>query len=187
MTCRCITPPGCSPACISASRTWHKGLNGLFFLRDFRLLDAAGKERITATSSWVVIDTETRRLVRPEHLKHLLEAEGEVESAIADPAPKTVFPESPEAEAAGEHTVTYADIDILGHTNNARYMVWAMDALPYDLTSARRVSEFFIQFNKETRPGSTVELFRCREDADTWYVDGRQEGKSVFTVKIVFS
>ena len=169
-------------------RTWHKGLNGLFFLRDFRLLDAAGKERITATSSWVVIDTETRRLVRPEHLRHLLEAEGEVESAIADPAPKTVFPESPEAEAAGEHTVTYADIDILGHTNNARYMVWAMDALPYELTSARRVSEFFIQFNKETRPGSTVELFRCRgEDADIWYVDGRQEGKSVFTVKIVFS
>jgi hypothetical protein len=65
-------------------------------------------------------------------------------------------------------------------------MVWAMDALPYELTSARRVKEFFIQFNKETLPGSTVSLFRCQEGPDTWYVDGRQEGRSVFTVKILF-
>lgn len=166
-------------------RTWHKGLNGLFFLRDFRLLDATGKERITATSSWVVIDTETRRLVRPDHLQEVLAAGGSEESAIAEPAPKTVFPEGP-AEAVGEHVVTYADVDILGHTNNARYMVWAMDALPYELTAARRVQEFFLQFNKETRPGTAVALFRCREGEDTWYIDGRQEGKSVFTVKIVF-
>ena len=65
-------------------------------------------------------------------------------------------------------------------------MVWAMDALPYELTSARRVRAFFLQFNKETRPGTSVALFRRQEGEDTWYVDGRQEGRSVFTVKIVF-
>ena len=38
--------------------TWHKGFDGLFFLRDFSLRDESGRERVTATSSWIIIDTE---------------------------------------------------------------------------------------------------------------------------------
>ena len=51
--------------------TWHKGADGLFYLRDFFLQDAAGNCLVTGTSSWVVIDEETRRLVRPEELQVL--------------------------------------------------------------------------------------------------------------------
>ena len=67
-----------------------------------------------------------------------------------------------------------------------RIRVTREDRARGELTAARRVREFFLQFNKETRPGTAVALFRCREGEDTWYIDGRQEGKSVFTVKIVF-
>lgn len=168
-------------------RTWHKGLSGLFFLRDFRLLDATGAPCITATSSWVIIDTDTRRLVRPERLQHLLQTQDAVESAISEPAPKIVFPETDAAELALTHTVAYSDVDILGHTNNARYMVWAMDALPYDLTAARRVREVFIQFNKETTPGTAVELYRFQENEDCWWVDVRADGRSACCLKIVFA
>ena len=42
--------------------TWHKGLNRLFFLRDFLVTDAGGYERIKATTSWLVLNLETRRL-----------------------------------------------------------------------------------------------------------------------------
>ena len=90
---------------------------------------------------------------------------------------------------AGEHKVVYSDVDIIGHTNNARYMVWAMDCLDYETVSGRRVKDLFINFNKETTPGTVVRLFRLQTEEDgapVFYVEGRVEGKSAFCVKMVF-
>ena len=49
-------------------QTWHKGLNRLFFLRDFVITDNEGKERVKATTSWLVLNLETRKLVRDPKL-----------------------------------------------------------------------------------------------------------------------
>ena len=210
-TCMSTTWPGCCPGCISISRippsggppqwrdhvtlyTWHKGADGLFYLRDFFLQDADGNRLVTCTSSWVVIDERTRRLVRPEELQDKLST-GDVDDAIAERAPKVAMPRvvrqahQPEPEPAGEHTVVYSDLDIIGHTNNARYMVWAMDCIDYETVSGRRVRDAYINFNKETTPGTTVQLFRLKTEEDgalVWYVEGRVDGKSAFCVKLVF-
>ena len=168
--------------------TWHKGVDGLFFLRDFYLQDAAGSRLVTCTSSWVVIDERTRRLVRPEELQDKLNT-GCVEDAIAERAPKVAMPRGAEPEPAGAHTVLYSDIDIIGHTNNARYMVWAMDCIDYETASGRRVRDAYVNFNKETIPGDAVELFRLRTEEEgnlVYYVEGRVDGKSAFCVKLVF-
>lgn len=165
--------------------TWHKGLDGLYFLRDFFMDDENGSHLITCTTSWVIIDETTRRLVRPETLEHLLKVEGPVDSAIAEPCPKTTLPRGSEPEHTGSHTVSYSDIDIIGHTNNVRYVVWAMDALPYTLTSTKRPKDLYISFIKETTPGQQVELYRLQTE-EGWYVEGRVDDKAVFCVKLVF-
>ena len=80
-------------------------------------------------------------------------------------------------------------MDIIGHTNNARYMVWAMDSIDYETASACRVKDVYINFNKETTPGTSVQLYRLKTEEDgalVWYVEGRVEGKSAFCVKMVF-
>ena len=169
--------------------TWHKGADGLFYLRDFYLQGADGSHLVTCTSSWVVIDEQTRRLVRPEELQDLLNVGRGLEDAIEERAPKVVMPRGAEPELAGEHTVAYSDIDIIGHTNNARYMVWAMDCLDFEAVSARRVRDVYINFNKETTPGTTVQLFRLHAEEDgtpVSYVEGRVDGKPAFCVKLVF-
>ena len=169
--------------------TWHKGADGLFYLRDFYLQDPLGNRLVTATSSWVVIDERTRRLVRPEDLQDLMGLDDKVDDAIEERAPKVAMPRGMEPEPAGEHTVVYSDVDIIGHTNNARYMVWAMDCIDYETASTRRVRDVYINFNKETTPGSTVQLFRLKTEEDgnlVWYVEGRVDGKSAFCVKMVF-
>jgi len=162
--------------------TWHKGANGLFFLRDFLLLNEDGERCISATSSWVVIDEQTRRLVRPEDLSQLLQLDYEVEDAIAEPAPKVSLPKGEDAEPAGEHRVAYSDIDLIGHTNNARYAVWAMDCLPVE-EAAKPFKDLYINFNKETLAEETVQLFRLRQE-DGWYVEGRVDGKSCFVLQL---
>lgn len=164
--------------------TWHKGAEGLFYLRDFDLQDTAGNHLVRGTSSWVVMNEETRRLVRPEELSGLLGLDGPVDDAIAEPAPKVVFPRDVEPEAAGEHIVSYSDIDIIGHTNNVRYMVWAMDHIPPE-DAMKPVSDVWINFNKETTLGDRIELFRIRQDS-SWYVEGRCSGKSCFVARIDF-
>ena len=170
--------------------TWHKGADGLFYLRDFYLQDKDGNRLVTGTSSWVVIDEQTRRLVRPEELQERLGTDGCVmEDAIAERAPKVTMPRGAEPEPAGEHTVAYSDVDIIGHTNNARYMVWAMDCIDFETASTRRVRDLYINFNKETTPGTCVQLFRLKTEEDgalVWYVEGRVDGKPAFCVKMVF-
>ena len=164
--------------------TWHKGGSGLFYLRDFELMGPDGALAVSATSSWVVIDERTRRFVRPEDLPATLAPDYEVDHAIEEPSPKVVFPKGTEPEAAGEHIVTYSDIDIVGHTNNARYVVWAMDCLPLEVALAP-MKDLYINFNKETTAGEAVQLFRLRE-GNTWYVEGRVDGKSCFVVKMKY-
>ena len=161
--------------------TWHKGASGLFYLRDFQLLNAEGDIAVAATTSWVVMDERTRRLVRPEDLQHLLQVE-QADNAIAEPAPKITLPK--EMEPAGEHIVTASEIDINRHTNNARYVAWAVDSLPPD-DAVRPVKEFCINFNKETKEGECVQLQR-RRDGNDWLVEGRLDGKSCFAVKLGF-
>ncbi len=164
--------------------TWHKGSGGLFYLRDFDMQGENGEHLVTATSSWVVMNEETRRLVRPEEMEHLLSVDGPVDDAIAEPAPKLQEPKGMEMEPAGEHTVSYSDIDLIGHTNNVRYMVWAMDHIPKDEVFAQ-VKDVYINFNKETTLGQTISIFRLKTD-NSWWIEGRFEGKSCFTVRIDF-
>ena len=100
--------------------TWHKGLEGLFFLRDFRMEDETGKERIACTSSWLVVDAQTHRLMRSDRLENMVQPHTQSpDNAIEVSCPKVQLPRGIEAEKVGEHRVSYSDLDILGHTNNA--------------------------------------------------------------------
>ena len=167
--------------------TWHKGLNRLFFLRDFILTDKGGKERVKATTSWLVMNLETRRLVRDPGLME----DGTVctENALETPADKVQMPKDMEPEHVIDHVVAYSDIDTNAHANNAMYMQWAMDAVGYELTSTRPVKWFTINFNHETKAGDAVSMYRViveKEDGLHVFVEGRMAEVSAFCVEIVF-
>ena len=167
--------------------TWHKGLERLFFLRDFILTDKEGNECIKATSSWLVLNLDTRRLVRDLHLMD----EGTTcsDNALEVPAGKVQMPKDIEASFVMDHIVSYSDVDLLGHTNNAMYMHWAMDAMDYSLVSDRQVRELTINFNHETKAGETVRIYRAeveREDGLHIFVEGKVENVSSFCVEFIF-
>ena len=167
--------------------TWHKGANRLFFLRDFIMTDKEGKERVKATTSWLVLNLETRRLVRDP----MLMEEGTVctENVIETPADKVQMPKDVPAELVLEHAVAYSDVDMNNHTNNAMYMQWAMDAVDYETASTKAVKEITINFNRETKAGDVVAIYRAcveKEDGLHVYVEGKVEDASSFCVEIIF-
>ena len=167
--------------------TWHKGFNRLFFLRDFVMTDNQGRERVKATTSWLVLDLQDRSMVRDPELVE----DGTIctENALETPADRVRMPRDVEPEAVHEHVVGYSDVDMLGHANNAMYMQWAMDAVDYEIASRRPVKEFTINFNHEIKAGEKVTLYRAcadKEDGLHVYVEGRTETASSFCVEIIF-
>ncbi len=167
--------------------TWHKGFNRLFFLRDFVMTDKEGRERVKATTSWLVLNLETRSMVRDPELVE----EGTVcsDNAIENQADKVRMPRDVEAVPVYSRVVGYSDVDMLGHANNAMYMQWAMDAVDYELASAKPVKEFTINFNHEIKAGEKVTLYRAcvqKEDALHVFIEGKTETASSFCVEIIF-
>ncbi len=175
--------------------TWHKGLDGLFFLRDFELrnygdtdLSDKSKALVLCTSSWIVMNVETRRLVRSEEVLNMVPETTQCQdSAIKTPCGKIVIPKNAPEEEVGCHKASYSDIDVIGHTNNARYVVWAMDSLDYKEIANNRVKSLCINFIKETKPEEEVRIFRSfveNDDSKTYFIEGRIENKPCFCAQI---
>ena len=166
--------------------TWHKGPERLFYLRDFLMTDASGNALVEATTSWLVLNIDTRRIVRDAGI-----CEDGIcrDSAIAEPCGKVQMPEGCRKEQVCVHKVSYSDVDVNGHTNNAMYLVWAMDAIGYDTASSRPVKEVKINFNHETRPGDEVSIFKSCADTDggqVCHIEGEVDGRSAFSAELLF-
>lgn len=162
-------------------RTWHRGAFGPFFVRDFEVLDKEGRRMIEATSSWVIIDVDSRRMARPEEVLPKEDTSCS-DFAIETPAGKVMMPRGVEPELVITHKVAYSDIDLVGHTNNARYVAWALDCLEYG-ESGIQVEEVEIVFHHEARPGEEISLYLAQKDGWT-FVEGRREDVQVFCVRI---
>ena len=167
--------------------TWHKGAQGLFFLRDYLLLDADGVPSVRSTSSWVVMDVTERRLVRFDALSDVVDATPQsTDHAIEEPAAKVGLPRESELTLIGTHRVLWSDVDYNQHANNVKYTVWALDALPEELVYDKQLKELTINFNREARPGETIELWHALDPSGAHIVEGRVGDHQVFIERLVF-
>jgi acyl-ACP thioesterase len=160
--------------------TWHKGSDRLFGFRDFLVTDEAGKEIIAATSSWLIIDYKTRRLKRIDSVLGSEFKSVNQKDAIRTPAEKLTSPDNLCLTSA--HKTSISDLDINGHANNARYLEWAMDSLPWAVSKELIIKELWINFNNESLPGDNIEIFTS--DTSDIFIEGKKENLSVFQIKI---
>lgn len=180
--------------------TWHKGPERLFYLRDFLMTGESGEVLVKATTSWLVLNIDTRRIARSAGITS---EDICTENAIEKSCDKVQIPSGCEKEHVGDHIVSYSDVDLNGHTNNAMYLVWAMDAVGFAETSASPLKEVRINFNHETKPGEKVSLYRCmvgtegqentEDKAETshregavYYIEGEVDGHSAFCAELRF-
>jgi medium-chain acyl-[acyl-carrier-protein] hydrolase len=152
------------------------------------MTDNEGRTRVKATTSWLVMNLDTRRLVRDPNL---MDAEGIcTENVIETPADKVLMPKDVEPELVMKHRVEYSDVDMNAHANNAMYMQWAMDAVGYEVTSVHVVKALTINFNHEIKPQDDVDLYRAcveAEDGLHVFIEGKVADRSAFVVEIIFN
>ncbi len=171
-------------------QSWHKGANGYLYFRDFLLTDAAGARAIEATTSWLVIDIDSRRLTKYAELAEDTER-CIPEDVLPEQAPKITLPSGAEPQKVATHVARYSDLDMNGHVNNVNYVVWAMDAVGLDVTSRRSLKDLVINYNAEVKSGDSVEIFIWQDteaapDERLYYVVGEVGGRNSFIVRLTF-
>ena len=150
--------------------------------------DTQGNRLISATTSWLIIDLASRRMVRDRELADNFD-NSQAGYAIEEQAEKVTLPKEIEPELVDTHKVVWSDIDTNGHVNNVKYVVWALDVLDYDLVSKNPIKELLVNFDSEVLPGQSVNLYRVVEEvegATVCYIQGKVDGKASFSVKINF-
>jgi medium-chain acyl-[acyl-carrier-protein] hydrolase len=111
-------------------KTWPRGTDRLFALRDFEARYPDGRPIALATSSWLIIDRDTKRIQRPDKNLSRNNSVTDIEKALPRNAVKLEPADSIDRKAHN-FKVRISDLDINLHTNNARYLKWVTDS--YDL------------------------------------------------------
>jgi len=132
--------------------TWPSGSSAIRANRDFELRGSDGRLLVRATSQWVIIDIETRRLVKipqvvldyndfpPRALESEFEKIEDMDNCQLSTVNCQLFP------------VLFDDFDSNGHVNNTSYTVWATESLGYEFLGTHTLTGLKINFKKELTP-----------------------------------
>lgn len=169
-------------------RTWPKGIDKLFFLRDYELLDEEGVLLATATTAWLVLDGNTGRPKRLEDIDDLHYYS--VEGLHAIEATPEKLPEIQDPDEHFKHIARYSDLDINNHVNAGRYIEWLQDMYPIELYKEQNIKEFQINYQSETRHGEEVDIHlqKSKKLGGFDFTEGikSQDHSTAFRAKIQF-
>lgn len=165
--------------------TWPSGIKSIFAQRDFEMFDAAGHRLLAGVSSWLVLDSDTRKLQRIDKLLATF-------PAVARPRALERDPDKLETnELAKEPTifpVSYSDLDVNGHVNNARYIGWLLDSYPMDFHRSHAVKELEISFVSEACVGEQVMVRSGRKGTvDTLSMAGTKSSQDLCRARLTWS
>ncbi|HKK65194.1 MAG TPA: acyl-ACP thioesterase domain-containing protein [Clostridia bacterium] len=162
--------------------TWPKKPKGPFAIRDYKITSENGTAHANATSSWLLLNSETMRPVRPQPLFSQLPVD-KLGEALAETAPKVSGADS-ECSRELEVTARYSDLDQNNHVNNTRYVRWFLDCFTPEEVTPDGNLRFSINYLQAAAFNDRVKL--CRHDSGTHtsvhgYLD---DGSETFAAQI---
>ncbi len=137
--------------------TWVQSMKGPISYRHFEAFDQEGNLLYAAVSVWVLMHTALKKphRINFDHLPVLGEKHASCE------APKKLQALEHYTESA-DYTVKRSDIDIMGHSNNVKYVEWMLDLLKED----QLVRKLSIQFQMETALGERLKIGKQEDELD---------------------
>ena len=165
-------------------KTWPKGIDRLFAIRDFILYDTDESILVRAASYWLVIDRKTKRPKMPANTFKALDYPDL--SAIEQKLDK--IPEYPEQCYTSGHRTTPKEIDINGHVNNVCYADWIIKTLQDNIKKERDITCFEINYLSEVFVDEMVNVELGWSDNKNNLLLGslKRNNKEVCRVKISF-
>lgn len=145
--------------------TYPTGFEKFFTYRDYRVYDEAGKVLCVATSTWLLMDTEKRKMTRiPDFIKAYssrLAENADFALPRASLKPEYRFTR---AQMTAHSKVRYFDLDFNQHLSNVGYISRMLEVLPADFLSKHTVKDVDILYRTECRLQDTIIAEAQRED-----------------------
>ena len=136
-------------------RTWSRGAEGLICLRDFEMLDEQGNKVAVATTSWLLIDARSQKMLKVP--VGMMDEYGTVEDAVFD-EPMKRLKMLTDAPKTWEYTILKRDIDINRHVNNLCYLDYAVESLPAGVEVVD-FNDVTIMYKKAALLGDSIACF----------------------------
>ncbi len=151
--------------------TWSRSILKCYAYRDFEIYDDKNNLCVVATSKWLLIDSNTRKITKiGKEIADKYESETEKSVFQQQDIEKIKEPEN------YKNSIIYQtkrkDIDVIGHMHNLYYLDLAYEALPEDVYQKRPFDKVRIMYKKEIKLGENV---ICKYAYD--------EGKHVVVIK----
>lgn len=132
--------------------TWPSGMERLFAMRGFQLSGRGGSPLGAAGSAWLLINTASRRPVRPQTLF----------AGFSFPRPQILAPSLDKLSSPGRldtelgFRVRYSDLDINQHVTTTSYVDWLLEAVPLETRRCCVLRELEISFLAESLYGESL-------------------------------
>ncbi len=128
--------------------TCPTGFEKVFTFRDYKVFDESGELIAFSSSSWLLLDTRTRRMSRIP--SYILEFEKDMPPASEClPRPSVKLPIMERVDYSSPFRVYWHDLDFNGHLNNVYYLQWMLETLPDELLENGTLRSFDIQYKVE--------------------------------------
>ncbi|XP_010068723.2 palmitoyl-acyl carrier protein thioesterase, chloroplastic [Eucalyptus grandis] len=156
--------------------TWvgASGKNGM--RRDWLIRSqASGVTFARATSTWVMMNEQTRRLSKmPEEVRAEISPWFIEKQAIEEDNPeKIVKLDSKATYVNSDLKPKRSDLDMNHHVNNVKYVGWMLETIPDEILEAHQLSSIILEYRRECG-GSDIVQSLCEPDADGILQSGGQ-------------
>ena len=133
-------------------KTWAVENKGIQARRDFQAFDENDEIFANATSLWVLIDFNNKRIVPFRKVMNYPDVP-DTHSMESD------FAKIPSVENVDREIslkASFEDIDLNNHVNNATYLNWAIKSLDYDFLISHSISEIEVNYKHEITMGNEI-------------------------------
>ena len=163
-----------NPACgerliIKTAANFPKGAR---FIREFLMDTPQGERLVSCHSLWVLVDTNNRRILRPDTYPRTIPwTESSLEGIVGDITIPKDLPQNAQSRIM-EQKIMYSHLDFNTHVNNSAYIDFVCDNLPYEEFVSRGISTMALSFQKEAKYGDVIRIQTTRLAPRAYKVTG---------------
>lgn len=155
-------------------KTWSRKMDKLYAYRDYELYDKDDNLLGIATSKWVLINIETKKIQRLyQELEERYTTEPKDVFGIDTDFGKLKEPESYDLEK--DYFITKNLIDVNSHVHNLYYLDIVSEVIPDEVLS-KDLNDFEVLYKKEIKKGDTVKCL-YKEEEDSYIITIKNENK----------
>lgn len=145
-------------------KTWPTGTESIYAFREYEVINPEGEVIIRASSAWLILDLDTKRIIRPDSLSDSFQKFAQHKICRYPDR----FKANGKAEDLQFSPVLFTDLDINQHFNSVKFVERALNFYGIDFLNENIVSEIEVNYLKEGMPEDSiaVSLIQISENED---------------------